>query len=194
MENPVTQDFDIKKSMIKVQNKDYLPAAARMYWFRCVHTDWSIETEIVEHVDDHLPGKKPSNYAIVRTVIKDETGRIRATAVKKEDQVGFPDYLEKSETSSIGRALAILGFGTLQALELDEGDVRLTDSPTTKTIVTKPSRTVTPKVTDYPMIKSSACKICGKSDNFFARKQAIDSSVEYLDYVDGEYVTHMCNS
>ena len=39
----------------------------------------------------------------------------------------FQDYLEKSETSATGRALAALGYGTLQSVELDEG--KIVDSP-----------------------------------------------------------------
>jgi hypothetical protein len=44
---------------------------------------------------------------------------------------GFPDYIEKAETGAIGRALAMCGYGTLQAPEFDEQD-RLADMPVEK--------------------------------------------------------------
>ena len=68
----------------------------------------------------------------MKAIIKDATGRIIATARKKETEVGFPDYIEKAETGAIGRALAMCGYGTLQAPEFDESD-RLADTPVEKT-------------------------------------------------------------
>lgn len=101
---------------------DYLPVAARIAWFRREHPDWSIITKIVEL----------ANKAVVmKAVIKDAGGRIIATARKKETEIGFPDYIEKAETGAVGRALAMCGYGTLQAPEFDEED-RLADSPIEK--------------------------------------------------------------
>ena len=101
---------------------DYLPFAARIAWFRSEHPDWSIITKIVQL----------ANKAVVmKAIIKDSTGRIIATARKKETEIGFPDYIEKAETGAIGRALAMCGYGTLQAPEFDEQD-RLADAPVEK--------------------------------------------------------------
>ena len=53
-----------------------------------------------------------------------------AKGTKMEDFRGFPDYIEKSETGAIGRALAACGFGTQFAPDLDEIDAnRFVDSP-----------------------------------------------------------------
>jgi len=98
---------------------DYLPVAPRIAWFRREHPDWSIITEAV----------RSANKAVVmKATIKDSTGRIIATARKKETEIGFPDYIEKAETGAVGRALAMCGYGTLQAPEFDEGE-RLADAP-----------------------------------------------------------------
>ena len=43
----------------------------------------------------------------------------------------MPDYIEKAETGAIGRALAMCGYGTLQAPGFDEQD-RLADTPVEK--------------------------------------------------------------
>ena len=68
---------------------------------------------------------------VMKATIKDVTGAVIATARKKETEAGFPDYIEKAETGAIGRALAMCGYGTLQAPEFDEQD-RLADTPVMK--------------------------------------------------------------
>ena len=45
--------------------------------------------------------------------------------------IGFPDYIEKAETGAMGRALAMCGYGTLQAWEFDEQE-RSADTPVEK--------------------------------------------------------------
>jgi hypothetical protein len=69
-----------------------------------------------------------ADHTITRAVIKDETGKIMATAHKQENTKGFVDHLEKSETGSVGRALAMCGFGTQFAPDLDEEE-RIVDAP-----------------------------------------------------------------
>lgn len=101
---------------------DYLPVAARIAWFRREHSSWSIITKVVQLANKAV---------IMKAVIKDENGRIIATARKKETEIGFPDYIEKAETGAVGRALAMCGYGTLQAPEFDECE-RLADSPVEK--------------------------------------------------------------
>ena len=62
--------------------------------------------------------------------ICDGDGKLMATGTKKEDVKGFGDFIEKAETGSVGRALALCGFGTQFAPELDEaGGGRFADSP-----------------------------------------------------------------
>ena len=103
---------------------DYLPVAARIAWFRREHPLWSIITEV----------EQLANKAVVmKATIKDMLGMVIATARKKETEVGFPDYIEKAERGAIGRALAMCGYGTLQAPEFDEQD-RLADAPVEKKI------------------------------------------------------------
>jgi hypothetical protein len=101
---------------------DYLPVAARIAWFRKDHPYWSIITKV-----EQLGNKA----VIMKATIKDTLGTVIATARKKETEIGFPDYIEKAETGAIGRALAMCGYGTLQAPEFDEQE-RLADSPVEK--------------------------------------------------------------
>lgn len=114
--------FDVRKHLIKVQGgKDYLPVAARLIWFREEKPEWAIETEALL-----LDTEK--GMAIFRAIVRDSEGRAIATATKAETVKGFPDFIEKAETGAVGRALALCGYGTQFAPELEEGD-RIVDSP-----------------------------------------------------------------
>ncbi len=72
-----------------------------------------------------------TDSVIMKAQILDTTGRLLSEGIKYEDKTGFFDYLEKCESSAIGRALAFLGYGTQYALELEEGEDRLADAPAT---------------------------------------------------------------
>src|SRR5213594_3462740 len=112
---PKTKKVTMDNGMVKWEKTeaDYLPVAARIAWFRKDNPYWSIITEI-----EQLANKA----VIMKATIKDMLGNIIATARKKETEIGFPDYIEKAETGAIGRALAMCGYGTLQAPEFDEQD------------------------------------------------------------------------
>lgn len=104
----------------QIKGKDYLMVAQRIIWFREEHPDYTIETEIIKLAQDSCLSK---------AYIKDSSGRIISMSHKFEDAKGFPDFIEKSETGAIGRALALSGFGTqFCADDLDEGK-RLADAP-----------------------------------------------------------------
>lgn len=108
--------------IIQLKGKDYLQVQHRLVWFREERPEWTIKTLGLEINLD-------KKYAIFRTEILDETGRLRASATGTESIAGFADYVEKAETKSTGRALGLCGFGTqFMADELDEGE-RLADAP-----------------------------------------------------------------
>jgi hypothetical protein len=117
----MSKAFNPNDGVIKVQGREYLPVASRILWFRREFPEWSIMTDAVT-----LDFVK--EFAVFRCTILNETGRVMATATKMEDKRGFPDFLEKAETGSVGRALAFLGYGTLGAKDFVEGD-RLADAP-----------------------------------------------------------------
>lgn len=126
---------------MSLKGKAYLPARRRIQWMRGLpipHPDWTIDTEIVEHERGRLTkpgpvgvGRVEGGYALVRANIYDQDGRLVATGLKSEYSENFTDYIEKAETGAIARALAVAGFGTESALDLDEGvDAgRIADSP-----------------------------------------------------------------
>lgn len=105
--------------IMSLKGKDYLEVKYRLVWFREEHPDWSIMTELV---------KLDENYAIAKAQVYGPTGQIIATAHKREDKQHFQDFIEKCETGAIGRALALCGYGTQFAPEIEEGD-RIVDAP-----------------------------------------------------------------
>ncbi len=114
--------FDPQKYLTKIKDKDYLEVKYRVHWFRLEHKNWSIKTsvELLDIVKE---------VAVVKADIFDDTGKHLSSGMKMEYKKNFEDYIEKAETGSIGRALACLGYGTLQCFDLDEG--RIVDSPVT---------------------------------------------------------------
>jgi hypothetical protein len=122
--------FDPRAHLIQLKGRDYLPVAARLLWLNEETDRYKIETDILRLED---------NFAVVRATVSvlDETGNPSrsATAIKREDKTHFPDFLEKAETGSVGRALGMLGFGTQFAPEFDEIEAKLearvVDSPQT---------------------------------------------------------------
>lgn len=106
--------------LMDIKGKPYLSVQHRIMWFREDKPLWTIET--------HIERTSPTSCQ-ARCRILDENGRLICTGTKVEDVKGFPDFIEKAESGSIGRALGFLGYGTQFALDLEEGN-RLADAPT----------------------------------------------------------------
>ncbi len=121
---PKTKKIKLSNGEVRYEQveADYLPVAPRIAWFRREHPDWSIITKMEELANKGV---------VMKAIIRNSDRRIIATARKKETEIGFPDYIEKAETGAVGRALAMCGYGTLQAPEFDEGE-RIADSPVEK--------------------------------------------------------------
>ena len=116
--------FNPGEHMMNLKGKDYLQVMWRLVWFREEKSLWSIEPEIIEMDDTH---------AVFRAVIRDEAGAVKCIGHGSESKRDFGDYIEKAETKAVGRALAMLGYGTqFTASELDEGE-RIVDSPVART-------------------------------------------------------------
>jgi hypothetical protein len=126
--------FNPRDHFISLKGKQYLPVAARIAWFRDECPDWTVNTYAV-------PELSGADYCTFACEILDNNGRLIAKGHKTEHEKHFADYREKAETGAIGRALALCGFGTLFAQELEEpitpaGDMRIVDTP-------QPSKTLT---------------------------------------------------
>ena len=110
--------------LMNLKGKPYMQVAQRLVWFTEEAASYSIGTSFPVLTADET-------VAHVVVSVYDEQGRTlkTASATKREDKKSFADHTEKAETGAIGRALAMLGFGTQFAIaDLEEGD-RLADSP-----------------------------------------------------------------
>lgn len=114
--------FNPKEHMMNLKGKEYLQVMWRLVWFREEHPDWDINTELVS-VDE--------SSAIFHCRISDSNGKAVSSGYGSESKKDFGDFIEKAETKAVGRALAMLGYGTQFAPELDEGE-RIVDSPVAK--------------------------------------------------------------
>jgi len=113
--------FDVNSHLMDLKGKAYLQVMWRLVWFREEHPSWCIDTKL-EHYDSEKA------HAIFSAKIYDENGAQKSTGYGSESAKDFRDFLEKAETKAVGRALAMLGYGTQFAPELDEEE-RIVDSP-----------------------------------------------------------------
>ena len=111
--------FNPKEHMMNLKGKEYLEVKWRLVWFREDHPNWQIDTTLLTSDD---------KSALFACKIYDETGRQISSGHGSESVRDFGDFIEKAETKSIGRALAMLGYGTQFAPELEEGE-RIVDAP-----------------------------------------------------------------
>ena len=141
--------FNPNEHMMSLKGRDYLQVMWRLVWFREEKPLWSIDTELVRIDLD-------AKHAIFKAVISDENGMPKATGYGIESVKDFGDYIEKAETKAVGRALAMLGYGTQFAPELDECD-RIVDSPVVRKGASK-------KAEEKPVMVNSfkRCAHCGK--------------------------------
>lgn len=114
--------FDPTKHFLDLKGKKYLPVNARIAWFRDRNPAGGIQTSF-EAVGD---------YVLARAHVVTAEGIIIASGsatVRPYAQGKDPRDIEKAETAAIGRALAVAGYGTMEAGDdLDENN-HLADSP-----------------------------------------------------------------
>ena len=126
----IASDYDPNQHLMSLKGKAYLDVQNRMIWFLrdqrdliargLATTSYVIRTELVEQ-------DRQAGFAQFKTYVRDVLGN-EATMYGSETAKDFGDYAEKASTKSLGRALAMLGYGTQFAAEMDEGE-RVVDSP-----------------------------------------------------------------
>lgn len=98
--------FEPKDCLIKVKGSkvpDYLEVKYRLVMLREQFPESTITTDLIYH-------DLESRTAIVQTCITLPTGAV-GMGIKMEEAKHFPDYVEKAETGSVGRALYAVGIG-----------------------------------------------------------------------------------
>ena len=114
--------YNPAKDMIKYKGKDYLEVKFRVEWFWSENKGADVKTE-------RLLFDPERGIAEFRTDIFYPDGRHWATGHGIETRKEFADFYQKAETNSIGRAMALAGYGTTACQDLDEG--RVVDAPNT---------------------------------------------------------------
>ena len=110
MENKITyQDLEKANSMLStvdIKGKQYIDVSQRVKAFRCVYPQGCIETEMISN---------ENGLCIFRAKAYNEEGKLIATgtAYEKESSsfINKTSYIENCETSAVGRALGMAGFG-----------------------------------------------------------------------------------
>ena len=158
--------FNPNDHMMSLKGKDYLQVMWRLVWFREEHPDYGINAEALELTDDH---------AIFKVTITDQAGNQVSSGHGSESKRDFGDFIEKAETKAVGRALAMLGYGTqFAADEFDEGD-RIVDSPVErKPKAAKPEPVAETKVKPEKRVETKPepvmCDVCGAEVTGFTGK------------------------
>ena len=111
--------FNPNEYLMDLKGKSYLQVMWRLVWFREEKPNWCIDTKLESLSDTH---------AVFSAKIFDENCVQKSSAYGSESVKDFRDFIEKAETKAVGRALAMLGYGTQFAPEMDEGE-RIVDSP-----------------------------------------------------------------
>jgi hypothetical protein len=132
----MSEPFDPAQHIRKLKGKggeaDYLDVKYRLVWLRSEHPDAEITTE-------HIVIDREEAVFKARVVIP---GGGLATGYGSETRADFPaGHIEKAETKAVGRALAMLGYGTqFVGEDLDEGD-RIVDTPVDRPAPTRATNT-----------------------------------------------------
>jgi uncharacterized protein (DUF3820 family) len=91
---------------IDIKGKEYSEVNQRIKAFRMVYPQGTIETEMLSN---------ENGVCIFKAVVSDEDGNLlgTGTAYEKEDSsfINKTSYIENCETSAVGRALGMCGFG-----------------------------------------------------------------------------------
>lgn len=149
VQSPQNRTFNPNEHLMQIKSgqssKDYLPVQWRLVWFRSAFPHGTIETEML-HLDldreteeevfvwnsekrrSEKVVKRAKGFVVFKATVRDGVGGV-ATGTKSEKAASFPDYIEKAETGSIGRALAALGYGTQFAGDDWNEGQRLADAP-----------------------------------------------------------------
>ena len=91
---------------IDIKGKEYAQVNERIKAFRMICPNGAIETELLSNENE---------ICVFKATIKDEKGNIlgTGTAFEKQDAsfINKTSYIENCETSAVGRALGMAGFG-----------------------------------------------------------------------------------
>jgi hypothetical protein len=116
--------FNPQEHISNIKGKDYIEVKWRLVWFRADNPNGRIDTELL--LTEPAIVFKATIYNNDGIVIG--TGHGNAPTFNQGSGTWKGREIEKAETAAIGRALAVAGFGTQFAEEMDDDDY-LADTP-----------------------------------------------------------------
>ena len=91
---------------INIHGKQYVEVKERIKYFREIHKDWGLTSEILDLSDERC---------VIKSTITNAEDRVIATGIAYETKgssyINKTSFIENCETSAWGRALANLGIG-----------------------------------------------------------------------------------
>lgn len=156
----VTANKTIKT--VNVQNKQYAEVPQRIKAFRCIQPNGAIVTEMLSN---------EGGVCIFKATVYDEDGRILGTGTAYEREgstfINKTSYIENCETSAVGRALGMCGFGIDVAIASAEevmNAIANQDKPTGgkggKVGKSEAKKAPAPQVPDFDL-QGTKLQICG---------------------------------
>jgi hypothetical protein len=140
----MTIDRTVKDKVTRrdtIVHNDYLEVKWRLVWLRREYPTADIRTEIVSYNEDAFE-------VIVRATISLPEGGGTATGLGVCSKGEWKDYVEKAETTAIGRACAALGYGTQFCQDFDiadGGQGKLADAPVAQKPTQQPQPNPAPR-------------------------------------------------
>lgn len=139
-----TVGFDpenITRYLTSLRGVPYLEVKWRTAWMESTWQNYQIVTDPIEITDQRAV------MQVTVRLIDGENNIVRsADGIGSETPRDFPDYIEKAQTKALGRALAVLGFGTQFAVELggEAAANRPVDAPAQRPAPGNPIRATMP--------------------------------------------------
>ena len=157
----------------KTHEKEYAEVNQRIKAFRMVHPNGTIETRIVK-IEDKM--------VLMQTTVIDEQGNLLGTgfASEKEDSsfINQTSYIENCETSSVGRALGMCGFGIDTSVASYEEVINAIENQKEKAGSVKPQN----DNTDYRKLLLAKIKELNIDINAFAKQKNLNGKSTQAQY------------
>lgn len=169
---------DIKKAnetilTTDIKGKDYAEVNQRIKAFRMVHPNGTIETRIVKMED---------GIVLMQTTVMDDQGNVLGTGFAQEKEsssfINKTSYIENCETSSVGRALGMCGFGIDTSVASYEEVINAIENQKEKAGVVKPQK----DDTDYRKLLLAKIKELNIDINEFAKQKKLNGKSTQVQY------------
>lgn len=142
---------------IDVKGKEYAEVNQRIKAFRMVEPNGSIITELLSN---------ENGVCIFKAIVSDENGKVLGIghAYEKENStfINKTSYIENCETSAVGRALGMCGFGIDTSVASYEEVINAVNNQeskkTKKSVETKQQKDVEENENDYRKMLVEFCK------------------------------------